>query len=229
MLGQPIKTTKVLGTAAILQLNCRGSHLISSSLFNDENSANFLFITLQEPPKNTRTNRPAEQSGWHLVTYQPPNTLEESRPRSCIYVNKRPNLAIQPIDCKSRDVLACTIKINTFEMLLVNVYNQPATFKGFEDANLMLKTLPTSILLFPTVLVTDSNLHSPLWNPATYHNQDSTADRLVEVMTQWDLHLCSPKGVLTDDAKPGMASGTTIDLVWLNQQADDMLVACLVD
>lgn len=31
------------------------------------------------------------------------------------------------------------------------------------------------------------------------------------------------------DAKPGMKSGVTIDLIWVNQQADDNLVACLVD
>lgn len=35
--------------------------------------------------------------------------------------------------------------------------------------------------------------------------------------------------MLTDYAKQGMSSGTTIDLVWANQQADDLLVACLVD
>lgn len=48
-------------------------------------------------------------------------------------------------------------------------------------------------------------------------------------MTRWDLYLRSPKGVRTYEAKPGMSSGVTIDLVWLNQQADDILIACLVD
>lgn len=92
-----------------------------------------------------------------------------------------------------------------------------------------MRLLPTSLLLLPTLLVTDSNLHSPLWNPLTYTVNDASSDTLVKLMTNWGLHLRSPKGVLTYDAKQGMSSGTTIDLFWLNQQADEMLVACLVD
>ena len=110
----------------------------------------------------------------------------------------------------------------------MNVYNQPATFNGFADMDTALSTLSNSLLLLPTIIVTDSNLHLALWNPSTYHTQDPEADKLIETMMQWNLHLRSPKGVLTYNAKPGMSSGTTIDLVWLNQQEDDCLVACLV-
>lgn len=92
-----------------------------------------------------------------------------------------------------------------------------------------LRHLPTSLLLHPTIVVTDSNLHSALWNPATYHSQDAAADSLMEMMLHWNLHLRSPKGVLTYEAKRGMSSGTTIDLVWMNQQAEDRLIECLVD
>lgn len=48
-------------------------------------------------------------------------------------------------------------------------------------------------------------------------------------MTCWNLYLRSPKGVLAYEAKRGMALGTTIELVWVNQQANDLLVACLED
>lgn len=63
-------------------------------------------------------------------------------------------------------------------MLLINVYNHPGTFKGFEALEVMLRTLLTSILLLSTILVTDSNLHSALWNPITYHTHDAAADTL---------------------------------------------------
>lgn len=47
--------------------------------------------------------------------------------------------------------------------------------------------------------------------------------------TRWDLHLRSPKGVLTYEGKQGMSPGTTFDLVWMNYQADELIVVCLVD
>lgn len=68
-------------------------------------------------------------------------------------------------------------------MLLVNLYNQPGTFKGSEDMDTVLRTLPHSLFLLPTILVTDSNLHSALRNPTMYHTQDVAADDLVEVMS----------------------------------------------
>lgn len=111
----------------------------------------------------------------------------------------------------------------------MNVYNQPSTFLGFQAMESLLRHLPSSVLLLPTIVVTDSNLHSPIWNPGTYSVHDPDADQLIELMTDWGLFLLSPKGVPTYEAKPGMTCGVTIDLVWVNQQADDALMACLVD
>lgn len=229
MLTHPIELTQVPNTAAVLQLNCRRSPPVLLSLFNDENINNFLCLALQEPPINTHTNRPHEQSGWLLVCHQPTSLQEDSRSRSCIYINQRLKPTVQPIDSRSRDVTACTVKIGNLETLLVNVYNQPGTFEGFEAVEITLRSLTSQFLLLPTILVTDSNLHSSIWNPTTYQSHDKAADRLVDVMTRWSLYLRSPKGVTTYDAKHDMTSGTTIDLVWVNQQADDLLVACLVD
>lgn len=229
MLAQPLETAKLPNTAAVIQLNCRRSHQVTYSLFNDTHSSNFLFIALHEPPVNAHTNLPSEHKGWSLITSYPSDTTESSRPRSCIYVNKNSNPAIQPIHTTSRDLSACTVKVQGLEIFLINVYNQPKTFLGFDAMEAMLRTMPTSILLLPTIIVTDSNLHSPIWNPGTYAAHDAAADTLVELMTRWDLYLRSPKGIPTYEAKPGMASGVTIDLVWVNQQADDILVACLVD
>lgn len=114
-------------------------------------------------------------------------------------------------------------------ILVINIYNPPATFLGFDALESLLRTLPISLLNLPTVLVTDSNLHSSLWNPTAYPVHDPAADTLVETMLRWNLFLRSPKGVPTYEAKVGMKTGVTIDLVWVNQQANDLLVAFLVD
>lgn len=92
-----------------------------------------------------------------------------------------------------------------------------------------LRSLPNSILHLPTVIVTDSNLHSTLWNPEAYQTHDAAADALVEAMTKWSLYLRSPRGVITFETTSNTSKGTTIDLVWVNQQADDLLIACMVD
>ena len=169
MLTQPINAIQAPNKAAILQLNCGRYHHITLSLFNDKNSANFFFIALQEPPVNAVTNRPNWHGGGQLISHTTSNPLEDSRPQSCIYINKKLNPRILPIDCHSRDVTACTVKVNGVETMLVNVYNQLSTFKGFDGMETMLKTLQTSFLMLPTIIVTDSNLHLALWNPDTYH------------------------------------------------------------
>lgn len=55
------------------------------------------------------------------------------------------------------------------------------------------------------------------------------ADSLVKAMFKRSLYLRSPKGVITYKPKSGMSFGTTINLVWVNQQSNDLLVACLVE
>lgn len=229
MIAQPLTVLKTPGTAAVLQLNCRFSHSVTNSLFNDNNTANFLCIALQEPPIKPHSNTPSAHSGWNLIATHPLDNTEASRPRSCIYVNTGLGADIRPITCKSRDVSACTIKIEGAHILFVNVYNPPKTFDGFDAMDHMMRSLPPTILQLPTILMTDANLHSTLWNPDSYDIHDATADTLVEAMTSWDLNLRSPKGIVTLEPSANMASGTTIDLVWVNQQADDILVACLVD
>lgn len=216
MSAQHIDALKVMDSAAILQLNCRRSHLITNSLFNDDKIANFALIALQEPPINPHSKKPPEHPGWFLIVTQPQDNLEASRPRSCIYVNSRLNADLQPITCSSRDVSSIVITINDLRLLLINVYNRPKTFDGFEAMDSTLRTLPHSTLLLPTILVTDSNIHSALWNPDSYSTHDSSADTLVEAMTKWSLFLRSPRGVVTFETHSDAPAGTAIDLVWVN-------------
>lgn len=121
MSTQTIDTLKIPDTVAILQLNCRRSPSILNLLINDENIANFLFLALQEPPINSYTHGPPEQSGWHLVVNRPPTNSEDTRPRSCLYINSNHSVDIQPITSTSRDISACVIKKDDLHMLIVNV------------------------------------------------------------------------------------------------------------
>ena len=176
-------------TASILQLNCRRSETTIQSLFNTELTNSFSILCLQEPHVSRLDYLPAHHQNWILISPQPASRQEADRPRACIYINKRLNATINPLISGSRDVAACTITINGVKVLLTNVYNQPSTFLGFDAMDSMLRKMPTSILLLPTIVVTDSNLHSPIWNPESYAVHDAAADALVEVMMKWDLYL----------------------------------------
>lgn len=100
---------------------------------------------------------------------------------------------MQPIQTTSRDVSACTITVQDETLFILNVYNQPKTLLGFEALEQLLHGLTSPILLLPTILVTDANLHSPLWNPLEYRTHDAAADAMVETMLRWSLYLRSPK------------------------------------
>lgn len=93
----------------------------------------------------------------------------------------------------------------------------------------MMTKLPLTIQLLPTVVVMDANLHSPLWNPTHSDTHDNAANDLTDLMSKWDLRLRSPAGVPTYGLSSTTTLGTTIDLVWVNEQLDDMISHCLVD
>ncbi|KAG0146648.1 hypothetical protein CROQUDRAFT_44117, partial [Cronartium quercuum f. sp. fusiforme G11] len=52
---------------------------------------------------------------------------------------------------------------------------------------------------------------------------------LIEIMTNWNLLLHSPKGIPTFGLNRTNSEGTSIDQVWVNEEADNMITACLID
>lgn len=80
MIAQPSNQASIPNTAAVLQLNCRRSHNVTYSLFNDPKTFDFLILSLQEPPVNTHTNLPSTHVGWHLVLSHPAGIQESTRP-----------------------------------------------------------------------------------------------------------------------------------------------------
>ncbi|KAG0145020.1 hypothetical protein CROQUDRAFT_46404, partial [Cronartium quercuum f. sp. fusiforme G11] len=90
-------------------------------------------------------------------------------------------------------------------------------------------TLPANLLHLPTILTTDSNLHSTLWNPDHDHNHNTNMDRLVKAMTNVDLSLRFPVGSPTFGLDQSNTLRTCIDLVWVNETANNLIMACLID
>lgn len=216
-------------TCTILQLNCRRSPHIMHSLFNHEFTNKFSILALQEPHVNRVDFLPSNQTNWTLISPTPTSLTEEARPRASLYVRKDLPVALNPISSESRDLATCTITFNNSSFLISNVYNAPRTFSGLEAWDNLMTTLPLPLQLLPTVVVMDSNLHSPAWNPPHNTTHDKEADSLIDLMSKWGLQLRSPAGEPTFGLGSSTTRGTTIDLVWVNKQLDETVQACLVD
>lgn len=92
-----------------------------------------------------------------------------------------------------------------------------------------MKSLPPKIQLLPILVVTDASLHSTIWNPPHCSTSDKAAGNIFDLMGNWDLRMCSPAGEPTFGVNSSTTKGTTIDLVWVNKQLDEIIKACFVD
>ena len=69
----------------------------------------------------------------------------------------------------------------------------------------------------------DFNLHHPLWNSEGYLKHDAQADELIEMMAENNMRLLLPPGTITFPN-----AGTTIDLTWGNENAEQSLLKCQI-
>ena len=108
--------------------------------------------------------------------------------------------------------------------LLINIYNPRDS-----DLILMLRQYLLQHLNsqdYNNIIIGgDFNLHHPLWNPQNYTAQDDQADELMEMMANHNLRLLLPSGTIT---YPTATGGTTIDLVWGNEKAEENLLKCQI-
>ena len=72
----------------------------------------------------------------------------------------------------------------------------------------------------------DFNLHHALWNPEGYLNQEPQAQKLVETMAEANLTPLLPAGTITFPSTREGTQDTAIDLVWGNENADNILLKC---
>ncbi|MBW0551783.1 hypothetical protein O181_091498 [Austropuccinia psidii MF-1] len=65
------------------------------------------------------------------------------------------------------------------QLTLLSLYNPPATFSGIKTLSQWLQTEAT--LQTPRLLMMDSNLHHPLWNPSKYNNTHTQERDLIKI------------------------------------------------
>ncbi|KAA1130480.1 hypothetical protein PGTUg99_050034 [Puccinia graminis f. sp. tritici] len=211
---------------SILQLNCHNRKDTTYSVLHTESSC--LAILLQEPWTNPIDHLPPTHTGWHRVTPIDQPSSIENRPRCCIYINKSiPSHHFHRLPNNSKFLTAASLTVNTHTPLrfaIISLYNPPFTFSAIPTLRDWLNS--HNCRHTPTVLMMDSNLHNPRWNPPNYHHTHSASKDLIKLCGQKGYTLASPAGIPTFANSRG--AQTTIDLCWINAQCKRRVQQCKV-
>ena len=209
---------------AILQNNLHKSKERTHGILNDPDMKQYGILMLQEQYWSTYTKSSPIHHAWTLIE---PTVLNDTQPRSAIYVNN--NLftpsQIAPMSLPFSDITAIRLTIknaNTKPYLIINVYN-PCDKSIIPELHEHLRNTIDIRNYGMIVMGGDFNTHHPAWNPVGYTRHDEEADALVDMMADLNLNLLLPPGTVT---YPN--AGTTIDLVWGSSEAVNRTVTCRI-
>jgi ribonuclease HI len=209
-----------------MQYNVAKRREVMDSILNDKETQEYTLLLLQEPCRTYNQKTPLLHQSWTAIE---PTHLTERPPRAAIYANnkKMAPAAFEQIPVPHSDIVAIAIAAHPpfhKPTLIVNLYNS--------DNHSLIEQLRTILLQhikmanYEVVLVAgDFNLHHALWNPSGYTNQEPQAETLVEVMMEANLRTLLPPGTVTFPTL-NETGGTAIDLVWGNENAEDIVLKC---
>ncbi|PLW43560.1 hypothetical protein PCANC_13250 [Puccinia coronata f. sp. avenae] len=215
-------------TFTILQLNCHNRKNTTLSVVSSESLS--LAMLLQEPWTNLVDHLPPTHPGWHRVTLvdRPGNSSE--RQQCCIYINKStPTYNFHRLLGSSKLLTAVSLSICTEHstpqvFFLISLYNPPSSFSAIPKLQSWLGNHYSRQT--PTILMMDSNLHHPRWNPPKYHHTHPASKDLIRLCGQKGFTLTSPTGIPTFQGARG--AQTTIDLCWTNVRCRQNVRCCTV-
>jgi Reverse transcriptase (RNA-dependent DNA polymerase)/Endonuclease-reverse transcriptase len=214
----------------IMQYNVGKIREIMDSILNHEDTENYSILMLQEHCRTYNQDMSLLHGAW--TAYEPTHRTDKP-PRAAIYVNngKMDNDAIEQIPIPHEDILAISLppELPFYKpTLIINLYNDSRTHSATEQLRNIFRR-HVKIEDYDIVLVGgDFNLHHALWNPPGYMAQEPQAQNVVETMMDANLRPLLPLGTITrtPPQRNPTASPTAIDLVWGNENAENILVKC---
>ncbi|GAA5993612.1 hypothetical protein JCM11641_005311 [Rhodosporidiobolus odoratus] len=183
------------------------------------------------PPSTASLTIP---KGWTLLI-PPPHHIPEgeaSYPRSLALVSPRFSLPdIQLLPIASRDVIAFDLRLrNDQSIRVIGVYNphlaSPTPNRTVEF--ILLPLLEDSEPGTPLVVLGDFNLRHPAWDPLLTEAASETAEDAKLILEEAGLTLLRQPGEPTFTGFDG-SPPRTLDLVWGNLRAEELLVSALID
>jgi endonuclease/exonuclease/phosphatase family metal-dependent hydrolase len=214
----------------IMQCNIGKTREVMDSILNHEDTQDYAIFLLQEHCRTYKQNIPLLHHAWTALE---PTHHTGKPPRAAIYTNneKIDPHTIKQIPMPHEDILAISLPAEPpfcKPTLIVNLYNDSQTHSATEQLRNIFRH-HLKIEDYDVVLVVgDFNLHHALWNPPGYTVQEPQAQNVVETMMDANLRPLLPLGTITHTPpqRNPTASPTAIDLVWGNENAEDILVKC---
>ncbi|KAH9942977.1 hypothetical protein B0H21DRAFT_695711, partial [Amylocystis lapponica] len=109
----------------VKQQNCKHSLLVSHTLVNSTDPAQWDLVLIQEPYVYPNSRLTPASRHW-ITIYPPPTPNSDDSPKSVILVSTRLNPdCYQQINLPSQHVTAIRLCINNMSLLIFNVYNPP--------------------------------------------------------------------------------------------------------
>ena len=211
----------------ILQCNLNKSRETTDSILNSD-TAQFDILALQEQHYAPLLKSSLLHQSWTLIESTQP---ELSPSRSAFYINNKllPTSAFHQLHLPINDVTAIEIIPEISQnksTLLMNIYN-PSDNPIITPLRQYLQRHLHAQDYDKILILGDFNLHHPTWNPTAYTKHDTLSDELLELMEDHDLQLLLPPGTITYPCNTA-AGGTTIDLVWGNEKAEECMLKCQI-
>ena len=207
----------------ILQYNLAKGRETTDSVLSDDSIKQFTVLVLQEQYWSTFLDSSLPHQSWTLLE---PTLRTDQTPRTAIYINNNelPSVAFTQVRIPFHDITAVAITPNNNDKptLLINMY-KPGDKNTIPPLRQYLSRHLRPADYANIIILGDFNLHYPLWNPQNYARHDNEADELVEMMNELHLRLLIPPGTITRPTT-NTIGGTTIDLVWGNENAEDAML-----
>ena len=204
----------------ILQNNLHKSKERTHSILNHPDTKQYAILLLQEQYWSAYTKSSPIHHSWTL--YEP---THNEQPRTAIYINNNllSTAQVTPVPLPVSDATAIQLTIaDAKPALIVNVYN-PCDKSIIPELHEHLHKCINPRDYGAIIMAGDFNTHHPLWNPRAYTRHDNEADVLVNMMADLELNLLLPPGTVTFPS-----AGTTIDLVWGNNEAANRIIKCRI-
>ena len=150
---------------------CNGHHdlRVHHSLLNLPEMEQYDALMIQEPYSIfiNDSHYISTTQQWHLITLAMPLTNEARPPRSVIFINKQlPSSFYNIIPTDSLDITAISFRLPALAnpFTFINIYNLPPLFTSIASLQTLLATCPELAPHTAFAILSDFNLHHPLWN-----------------------------------------------------------------
>lgn len=199
------------GRISILSLNVGRSRVAQEAILEEASQRDVDVLLLQEPYYFRELARRITRRHPSFECFTPTDNWVEQPPRVISFVRKKSGIPAEQLrlvaGTPQRDLLFLSLQPRAGPpLLLINIYNAPASCNNPNEAAPALQQIPRALLCRNTLIAGDFNLRHPRWQPSVA-NVSPGANAFVEWLDTTDLSLLSDIDEATHDL------GNVLDLV----------------